>query len=328
MSPHEYTSPYTPQAPSWPTFSSLDELRDVFTAFVDRSERVLGFAKSTRMWYRNGFDNFARFLTLSGAPMPLVLTPDVLEAWIAWMREQTLSLVSIHTYFTSLKTFVKPTALHLGATNPFEHAHAPKLPQHRYKALAPAECERLLSTVLNYPWKTDFERARNAAIIAIALYAGLRKREIIRLEYRDVALEDGTIFIRRGKGRNGGKDRTAYIASELRQILAAYVRERRARQITTPEFFVSNVRRTGISSTLLGDLVRTLKDASGVSFSLHVLRHSFVTMLLRSNVPMHVARDLAGHASIQSTEGYARVFREDLKQHIEAVAFRRLPPLT
>src|SRR5947199_393663 len=128
------STPGIPSSPSWPTFASIDQLHDQFASFSDRAEHVLGFTKSTRMWYRNGF-----------------------------------------------------------------------------------------------------ERTRNAAIIGVALYAGLRKREIIRLEYRDVDLEEGTIFIRRGKGKNGGKDRTAYIASELRMLLATYIRARRARQVTAPE---------------------------------------------------------------------------------------------
>jgi site-specific recombinase XerD len=316
-SPNEISS-----SSSWPAFASIDELNNNFQSFCDRAERVLGFTKSTRLWYRDGFGSFVRFLTETGTDWPLVVSPDLLEQWLAWSRTQTLSLTTIHTYWKSLKAFIDAIVRQAGLSNPFAVAHSPKLPQHRYKALAPAECERLLSTVLNYPWRSEFERARNAAIIGVALYAGLRKREIIRLEYRDVDLEQGTIFIRRGKGKNGGKDRTAYIASELRTFLSAYVRERRARQITAPEFFNSSVRPRGISPVITNKLVKQLREASGIKFSLHVLRHSFVTMLLRSGVPIHIARDLAGHASIQSTEGYARVFREDLKQHIQAVRFR------
>jgi site-specific recombinase XerD len=310
-----------PSAVVWPTFLSAQDIQDQFRTFVDRTEHVLGHTKATRMWYRNGFDSFCNFLKQTGAPWPLAVTPDVLESWLGWNRDRNMSPVSLKTYWTALKAFVRSVVDRTGSANPFLLAHTPRLPQHNYKALPPADCERILVTVRNYPWKTPFEATRNAAILATALYAGLRKRELIRLEYRDVDLHEGTIQIRKGKGRNGGKDRTAYIPAELRELLAHYLRERWLHKVTAPEFFTSLHTGRGITAAALPELVKRIKDASGVPFSLHVLRHSFVTMLLRSGVPIHIARDLAGHASIQSTEGYAKVFREDLKQHIQAVRY-------
>jgi integrase len=160
-------------------------------------------------------------------------------------------------------------------------------------------------------------------MLATALYAGLRKREILRLEVLDIDLEEATIRVHRGKGKNGGKDRTAYMPSELLDLLRAYVAERRRHQLTNPEFFASLKTRRGVSDMTFRRIVDNVRTAAGVRFSLHVLRHSFVTMLLRSGVPIHVARDLAGHSDIKTTEGYARVFDEDLRRHVQAVSFDR-----
>jgi site-specific recombinase XerD len=320
---HQYDLAERGQAASapWPAFASLDALNDRFRAFLERTEHVLGHTAATRMWYRNGVGSFIRFTVATNVAWPLTVDPGTLEGWLAWNRDRGLGAVSLKTYWTALRMFIRAFVEQTGADDPFEKAHTPKLPQHTYKALSPADCERLLMTVRNYPWKSDFESARNAAILGIALYAGLRKREILRLQFLDVDVQDGTIQIRKGKGRNGGKDRTAYIASELTELLTAYLRQRRLHQVTAPEFFVSVRSKRGVGVQVLRELVQKVRGASGVAFSLHVLRHSFVTMLLRTGVPMHIARDLAGHASIQSTEGYARVFREDLKQHIQSIRF-------
>ena len=67
---------------------------------------------------------------------------------------------------------------------------------------------------------------------------------------------------------------------------------------------------------------KAVRRASGIAFSLHGLRHSFVTMLLRSGVPLHVARELAGHTSITTTAGYLRVWDEDKRDQIRKVSFR------
>jgi integrase/recombinase XerD len=304
----------------WPIATSVDTLSAQLEAFLHRSKYVLGHTSSTQQWYVTGVRSFLRFAEATNLAWPITISTDLLETWLGWMREQRLSGVTLKTYWKAFEMFVRAIAEQAGASNPFEKAHMPKLPQHNYKALTPPECEQLLATVRNYPWQSDFERVRNTAIIAIALYAGLRKREILRLEVEEVDLQDGTIQIRKGKGRSGGKDRTAYIPAELTEVLSAYVHLRRLRGFTAPAFFVS-ARNRGIGVQVLREVVERVRRASGISFSLHVLRHPFVTMLLRQGVPLHIARDLAGHASIQSTEGYARVFREDLKQHIQAVRF-------
>jgi site-specific recombinase XerD len=316
----QYETPPRPTDTVWPTATSVESLTAELETFLHRSKYVLGHTQSTQQWYVTGVRSFLRFAEATNITWPVTLSSDLLETWLGWLRGQRLSGVTLKTYWKGFEMFVRAISEQAGASNPFERAHAPKLPQHNYKALTPPECEQLLATVRNYPWGSEFERVRNTAILAIALYAGLRKREILRLEVEEVDLQDGTIQIRKGKGRNGGKDRTAYIPAELTEVLSGYVHLRRARHITAPAFFVS-IRNRGIGPQVLREVVEKVRSASGIRFSLHVLRHSFVTMLLRQGVPLHIARDLAGHASIQSTEGYARVFREDLKQHIQAVRF-------
>ncbi len=64
-----------------------------------------------------------------------------------------------------------------------------------------------------------------SAIIAIALYAGLRRAEVLHLRYLDVDLEQGLIRVDRGKGRGGGKDRVLPIGPELRSVLDDYLRD-------------------------------------------------------------------------------------------------------
>jgi len=314
--------PARPSTLAWPTFPDSRALDDRFQDFVSRAQYVRGLSPATLLWYRDGYRNFGRFMLESEHAGEIVFSPALIESWLAWSRARSVTPHTVKTYWTSLKCFVGAVAKEDEYANPFAVAHPPKLPIHNYKALPPSDCERLLATVLNYPWPTKYHRARNAAMLGVALYAGLRKREILRLERSDVDLVEGTIAIRRGKGLNGGKDRTAYICAELQQLVATYLYERDHQRLSSPEFFVSLRTKRGVSDQSLKRIVSLVREAAGIRFSLHVLRHSFVTMLLRSGVPIHVARDLAGHSNIHTTEGYARVFREDLRQHIESMRFR------
>jgi site-specific recombinase XerD len=303
----------------WPSFPSLAACDAAFAEFRDYVALVLGHSPATVRWLRDGYASFRR--SLPDDTGALALAPVALEQWLAWLRAHPVSPHSLRTYWNGLKRFVDSVAAKQGCLSPFGYVPSPGLPQHVYKALPPSACERILAAAQNFPWPDAFHRARNTAMLATALYAGLRKREILRLEVLDVDLDEGTIQVRRGKGRHGGKDRVAYMPAELQHLLRAYLLERRRRQMTNPEFFASLRTHRGVPDMTFRRIVEQVRIASGVRFSLHVLRHSFVTMLLRSGVPIHIARDLAGHSDIKTTEGYARVFAEDLRQHVQAVRF-------
>jgi len=69
-------------------------------------------------------------------------------------------------------------------------------------------------------------------------------------------------------------------------------------------------------------IVRTIRRASGVAFSMHGLRHSFITTLLNNGTPIHVAQHLAGHAKITTTAGYLALTDEDVRREIQRLSFR------
>lgn len=305
----------------WPEFRTPDDFVVRVGEFVTYATLVLGHSPATAQWYRDGAANLRHFIASRPADLPIVLSPGYLEEWIAWNRTRGLSHRSVRTYWMAMKRFTRDVCDRDRVDNPFASVRAPGAGVRVHKALKPSECERILSAAINCRWLTPFEQTRNVAIIATALYAGLRKNEILRLQTIDVDLTEGVIHVVRGKGRNGGKDRTAYVPAELSKLLMAYLHQRKLWKVETPEFFSSRKLRRGVPPATLRKVVERVRAAAGIAFSLHTLRHSFVTMLLRSGVPIHVVRDLAGHQNIQTTEGYARVFDEDKRRHIEKLRF-------
>ena len=299
---------------------SLESWDRRFRDFCDYAVTALGHSAATLHGYRHAYRDFRRYVEESGAPLPDAFL-DV-EGWVRRNRRRGLGPVTVNTYWRQLRPFFNDLERRDGVENPFRRMKAPSQPSRIAKAFKPADCRKILAAAESFPWPTSFQRTRAVAVIATILYAGLRRGELLRLTYGDVSLDDGTIRIIRGKGRGGGKDRTAYIAPELRRILEEYVRERRKRNIVGPGFFSSERTGQGISLATLRRIHKAVRRASGIAFSLHGLRHSFVTMLLRSGVPLHVARELAGHTSITTTAGYLRVWDEDKRDQIRKVSFR------
>lgn len=300
----------------------LQWLDSRFEEFVAYAESVKSQSSISILWYRQVYRNFrsflAQFTSQSSAQFRLRIL--AIEDWARWNRERGISPITLNSYWRGLRAFFNDWEQRDGASNPFKLVPAPKLPSRIPKALSVPECVRILDAAQNYPWRTQFERARAVALVGIMLYAGLRRGEVLRLRFTEVNLSEGVIRISQGKGRYGGKDRVAYIPRDLEVILRVYLKERARKKFVNPEFF-SSIRGAALPQmTLRTDLGRIQRSA-GIPFSPHVLRHSFVTNMLRCGVPIQVAKELAGHADIEMTMWYTRVFDEDKRFHARKIRY-------
>jgi site-specific recombinase XerD len=285
---------------------------------------VLNHSPHTVRAYAAAYANFRRFLREA----PRGSTPfgerlQDLDAWVTWNRKRGVSAITANSYWRALRPFFRYLEKTLGFANPFLDAHTPPLPKHRLpKALKPEELERVLAAARHYPWGTILQRERATALIATMIYAGLRKGEVLRLQFADLSLAEGSIRIVAGKGRFGGKDRTVYMPAELRAILTRYLAVRRQLHFTCPEFFVTRGNR-GLSEMQFRRTIRQVREAAGIPFFAHALRHSYITMLLRSRVPIHVVQSLAGHADITTTALYSAVWDEDKRAAVQRLRLGR-----
>ncbi|MFZ2493397.1 MAG: tyrosine-type recombinase/integrase [Thermoanaerobaculia bacterium] len=173
-----------------------------------------------------------------------------------------------------------------------------------------------------------FEHWRAVAIIGMLLYAGLRKREVLRLGFGHVNFVGAkgirTISILDGKGDT---DRVVMIAPDLRMILGRYIAKRgrlfpHPTRPAGPAFFTSTQTGQGISESTLRRIAGAVR-ASGIPFSMHSLRHSFITTLLNTGTAIHQAQRLAGHRKIATTAMYLAVTDDDLRAAVQNVSFRR-----
>src|SRR5579863_7587222 len=154
-------------------------------------------------------------------------------------------------------------------------------------------------------------RHRRYQTIAMVLYgAGLRIREAIALEVRDIDWARGVLQVRHGKG---DKAREAKLSPVLYEWLRQYWTKERP---PLPYLFAS--RKTGKlprPATIRKALARAAKEAwIKKRVTPHVLRHSFATHLLDEGTDVHVVRELLGHASITTTARYARVTQKRVRE--------------
>ncbi len=152
---------------------------------------------------------------------------------------------------------------------------------------------------------------RDRRIVLLMLYAGLRRAEVVDLDWRDVDLPDGSLIVRGGKG---GKDRALPIHPRLAAELARTPKQDRRGAV------VRSVRGGGkLSHKTIGQLFERRLREEDLEISAHRLRHTFATRLARV-VDLRTVQELMGHNSLETT---ARYLETDLR--VKQAAVNALP---
>lgn len=332
-----------PSPSDHPGYGVPDALHDRFMAFHRDSLRYRRVSPATAKWYRDTFRTFLKYLAAENISVIDANAASVIREWLANSldRARPISAFTSKSYWQALRAFFVYLEDADGFPNPFRRLKQPATPDALPKALTYEQCVRVLAAARNAEWRSPYERARAVAMLALALYAGLRRNEILALEFGDVQIADQRIVIPRGKGRAGGKGRIAYINGELQDILREYLNARRHAKLTSVEFFTAIVRRRargassaegpdsktpltghGVKARTFNRIVVRVRQTAGVHFSLHMLRHSFVSMLARQpGVGVQHIRELAGHRDMKTTERYMRLFEEDKLRAVETLSF-------
>lgn len=197
--------------------------------------------------------------------------------------------------------------------NPISDIEIPKKEKCLPPKLTKQDALRLLELVYNYPYEYSFLRYRNHALFSTFIFAGLRKQELLHLKYSDVDLNNLTLFVRQGKGN---KDRIIPISYTLAQSLKRYIEERKRLGKINAEFFCSLRGNVGFTENGLKKLVEQMRDAFGLSFSVHKLRHTFATLMLEGGCDIYSLSKMMGHSDISTTTIYLSASAEHLRSQM------------
>jgi site-specific recombinase XerD len=170
-------------------------------------------------------------------------------------------------------------------------------------------------------WKRnhDGKRERDRLLLAVFAYAGLRRSELLGLDWTDVDLERRLLRIRRAKG---GRQRTIPIHPALELLFVDYLRVRA--NDPEPALFVG-VQGKRLSQTILTQTFLHYVRAAGVNDRKHVtphtLRHVFASELLRAGANLRQIQELLGHKHLDSTQRYTRVTAHELRGAVKRLQF-------
>jgi site-specific recombinase XerD len=285
------------------------KIENALQKFYDYSIHIRGYSKATIKRYKYTIELYCRFAHIETTRD---ITSDNVRSLFFYGRSERKWKTSTYlVFYKSLKVFFRWCQQEkLITENHTDGIEKPKLEKKIPSNLTKQEAFRLLEIVDNFPYSSRFLRHRNTAMFTTLIYAGLRLNELLKLRYSDVDIPNLTLFVSQGKGN---KDRIIPMSSTLAANLERYVQERLKTHKTCPEFFTSATKNCGFSEAGMKRLVLSVRAASGIRFTVHMLRHTFATLMLEGGCDIYSLSKMMGHSDIKTTTIYLSASVEHLR---------------
>jgi integrase/recombinase XerD len=290
-------------------------------AFIEASRVDRGAADKTVDAYRSDLGQFADWLGSEGLTIQSATSDDLANYVEHLHTARKMSSASISRKTSALRQFFKFCCLELDLRqNPAERLRVPKKTRKIPDHLSVEQVTELLAAAdRGLPYAhlderlAEATRSRDRAMLYLIYATGLRVSELTGLSTLQIDLKARYLRV---KGK-GDKERIVPFAPVAAERLAEYIRNGRPElaHSSSSALFPGRDRRSPLTRQ---SFWKTLKDfalAAGVSVSLspHQLRHSFATHLLGAGMNLRSLQMLLGHADLSTTQIYAHVTPERLK---------------
>lgn len=155
-----------------------------------------------------------------------------------------------------------------------------------------------------------------ADFLTLALNTGMRRGEMLGLEWRRVDLQRRVISLE-AEHTKTGKFRSVPLNDTARAALINRARFRAERCPGSPWVFANAA---GERITCIKRSFATACRVAGVEdFRIHDLRHTCAAWLVTAGVPLPEVRDLLGHSTVQMTERYAHLSPDNLRAAVRVL---------
>jgi integrase len=179
--------------------------------------------------------------------------------------------------------------------------------ERKQRFLSEAEVGRLADTIAAMERAAELSRAA-AAAIRLLLLTGCRKTEILSLRWVWVDVERGCL--RLPDSKTGAK--VVPLASAALEVLVSLPRR--------TEYVLPAGKGGGHYTGLQKDWERVRERAGLPGVRLHDMRHSFASFAVAGGVSLYVTGKVLGHRQSRTTEGYAHLADDPLRQAAERTA--------
>lgn len=166
----------------------------------------------------------------------------------------------------------------------------------------------MANVALNYPRYKDEMNLRYKCLIMTMLLTGARIAEILDLRWENLREKPYCLVIEQNKTRD---IRIAPLSKELFELLHSLPHN--------SGYIFSGKTGKRLDDTAINDDLKRRAAAVGIKKRVynHLLRHSFVNIMLREGTPMHIVSRMVGHKDLQTTnEYYTHIMIEEMSDFL------------
>ncbi|MFZ4589729.1 MAG: tyrosine-type recombinase/integrase [Ignavibacteria bacterium] len=286
-------------------FFTLTSLRDFVLDYIK-----CNMTKSTHQLYNRAF---REFINIVGNKIAFEVTPEDIE-FFKKTRLFSVSPVTLNIEIRNLKASYNLARKFKHSThNPFVDIKQIKEVQKEKMTFTENEILLLIDTI-DIPLLKDF--------VQIGLYTGMRLAEILNLQWKDIFLGEKIIKVlnKENHRTKTTRIRSIPISEKLYPILLEMKNQTIGDYTEEKYLFQSYTKRPFDKSFITTKFKYFVMKAELPSYlHFHNLRHTFITQLLRKGVSIYKVKVLAGHSTIKTTEGYAHLIVEDLRDAVNVL---------
>lgn len=282
----------------------VDEWHEHLGLLVDAAELTTATAKTYRRGMAKFLDWFAEQDSYAN------VGPRAVRGWKAAMLDQ-YSPASVATWYAAVTHFFGWAVAHRGlAYDPTANVKGPKRSnsrRHKRDPLGNAEVRRLLAQ----PDTTTTQGKRDAAMLYLMAYTGVRTIEVQRASIGDLQTGGKTKLWIQGKGHDEADEAVYLVKADLLNAMYDWLAVHpHGEKLDAPLFCSLSNRNRGerlATRTIRGLVKGYMRDAGirDARKTTHSLRHGLVTNLIEQGVAPTKIMSVTRHKSLDTLLNYA-----------------------
>lgn len=149
----------------------------------------------------------------------------------------------------------------------------------------------------------------------IALMTGMRKGEILALQWKDIDFDENVILVYKSLFYNQSRPTIKGTKTEAGTRIVPLLDDLKEFLLTIPSrkpnhYVISDNGKDPLSARRYQTLLKNFKEETGADFTAHQLRHSFATIAFENDVDAKSLQEIIGHKQLSTTMDIYADFRE------------------
>jgi len=299
---------------------TVDPEKITLSNYLDHWLKTKKIAATTKDGYKTIID--AHLKPALGDVLLQKLESFHLESYFIEKRENGnkitgggLSENTLHKHYVLLNSALKKAVRsHLLKYNPLNSVESPQPEDYDAPVMSKKEYHKLLDAIKNNSFFFAF--------IMTALLTGMRRSEVLGLEWPEVNFEKEHIEVKKKfvnveggpihaeKTKNSSSKRKIKMSKKLKKILKKHKLEQKKLRLkfegiydTEKKFVFCRLDGQQFNPKWYNDELNKYLEDAGLSekYGIHTLRHTFATLNVKNKIPAEIVQKMLGHSSISTT---------------------------